>query len=175
MFLLSNGGWLYVSNAENDDVGEDWEEGYVGVIEFDKSGAVTGYCKLFSALHDNCGGGVTPWNSWISGEEAEDRQMIQVDPFDIMPPRYTSLGTLGKYESFGFDNETEVPTFYTTRDADAGLITRFTPDERGYECYLQSDDYDHWCTLEHGSLDYLYVNLDGTIEWTTDLMLAMTN
>lgn len=175
VFSLPTGGWIYVSNAENDEMGQDWELGGVGVIEFDPSGAVTGYRKLFSALHDNCGGGVSPWNSWVSGEEADDGRMIQVDPFGIKPPQYTSLGMLGKYESFAFDDETEIPTFYTTRDDDAGLVTRFTPDERGYECYLQVDDYDRWCTLENGNLDYLYVKQDGTIEWTTDLALAMQN
>jgi secreted PhoX family phosphatase len=85
------------------------------------------------------------------------------------------MGKLGKYESFAYDNETKVPTFYSTRDGDAGLITRFTPNQKGYECYSQLDDYDRWCTLEHGNIDYLITNQDGSIEWTTDLNRAMTN
>jgi len=40
---------------------------------------------------------------------------------------------------------------------------------------LQSDDYDRWCTLEHGDIDYLITKQDGSIEWTTNLNWAMTN
>jgi len=177
VFALNGGGWLYVSNAENEEIGESWNNGGVGLLEFDTNGEVIGYHKIVSGTVDNCGGGVSPWNSWISGEETEGGQMVQVDPYDIEPPRYTAVGSpnLGKYESFAYDDETEIPTFYSTRDDDAGLITRFTPDKTGYECYLQPDDYDRWCTLEYGDIDYLFVNQDGTVEWTTDLNLAMAN
>ena len=40
---------------------------------------------------------------------------------------------------------------------------------------MQPDNYDRWCTLEYGDIDYLITKQDGSIEWTTDLNWAMTN
>lgn len=105
VFPLDNGGWLYVSNAENEEVGSKWYEGGVGVLRFNKGGRIVGYRKLVSGTSNNCGGGATEWNSWISGEEVEGGQMIQVDPYGVQRWRYTAMGKLGKFESFAYDNE----------------------------------------------------------------------
>ena len=105
VFPLVNGGWLYVSNAENEEVGPYWNEGGVGVLRFNRGGRIVGYRKLVSGSSNNCGGGVTPWNSWISGEEVDGGQMLQVDPYGVKKWRYTAMGKLGKFESFAYDNE----------------------------------------------------------------------
>ena len=174
VFNVKDGGWLYVSNAENYDPGPAPTQGGVGVLEFGSNGEVVGYRKI-SGTFENCGGGMTPWGSWISGEEAKNGHVVQFDPYGIEPPRNTAMGDLGFYESFAYDDGTEIPTFYTTRDHEDGLITRFTPDQEGYACYVQSDSYKRWCTLDNGTIDYLYLHPDGSIEWITDLDLAKKN
>lgn len=112
VFPLKHGGWLYVSNAENDEVGPNWDEGGVGLLRFNRRGRVVGYRKLGSGASHNCGGGVTPWNSWISGEEVDGGQMSQFDPYGVQRWRYTAMGKLGKYESFAYDNEVSDAIFF---------------------------------------------------------------
>jgi secreted PhoX family phosphatase len=175
VFEVESGGWLYNSNAENDDPGTAWDQGGVGVLEFDLNGEVVGYRKIASGTRHNCGGGVTPWGSWISGEETGGGHAVQIDPHGVEPPRNTAMGDLGYYESFAFDDGTKIPTFYITRDHEDGLITRFTPNQEGYGCFLKSDSYERWCTLDYGTTDYLYLYSDGSIEWITDLDLAKSN
>lgn len=142
----------------------------MGAIEFDSNGKVVGYERITNYTSKNCGGGKTEWNSWISGEEVESGRFIQVDPFGNKPMEVLeSLGDLGWYESFAFDSKFGVPTFYTTRDHNHGIVTRFTPDERGIACYQQTNDYDRWCTLEYGTIDYLHLTEEGIVEFTDDL------
>ena len=57
-------GWYYVSNSERGS-----NNGGVGAIEFDSTGAVVGYEMLLTNVNRNCGGGVTWYGSWVSCEE----------------------------------------------------------------------------------------------------------
>lgn len=128
------------------------------------------------------GGGKTPWNSWVTCEEIIEDDYVgkvyQVDPSGEIPHRLTAMGGLGRYESFTYDATTEIPTFYVTRDMAKSVLTRFTPNATGMECYNQKDDAARWCTLENGSVDYLVTsggNESGTFNWTTDLEVAERN
>ena len=169
-FSLPDGGWLYVSNAENENVGTEWDDGGVGAIEFNADGEIVGYERIANWTSKNCGCGKTPWNSFISGEEIDDGRFVQVDPHGEKPMEVLeSLGSLGWYESIAYDDQTDVPTFYMARDHNHGIISRFTPDERGYACYTQPNDYDRWCTLDYGTIDYLYLKDDGIVDFTDDL------
>lgn len=85
------------------------------------------------------------------------------------------MGSLGYYESFAYDDGTLIPTFYATRDRKDGVLTRFTPDEAAMRCYLATNDYDRWCTLDSGSIDYLYLAEGNVVEWTTDEKKASEN
>lgn len=54
-------GWIYTSNSELSDGG-----GGVGSVFFDAEGRVTDYVRILRGTSRNCGGGATPWKTWIS-------------------------------------------------------------------------------------------------------------
>lgn len=103
--------------------------------------------------------------------------LLYVDSLGNRTHQLTAMGALGSYESFTCDESTLVPTFYVTRDEEDGVLSRFTPNAAGMECYNQVDDYDRWCTLEHGTVDYLLISGGpmGTFNWTTDYDAARSN
>ena len=177
VFSKRNGGWYYVSNAEDPKAGSNWDNGGVGAIEFNSNGNVVGYKRLVNSTKNNCGGGATPWNSWISCEEIDFGKNWQVDPRGNKVPTKTALGTLGNYESFAYDDSTPIPTFYVTRDFKNGVLTRFTPNSKGMECYKKTRDLDRWCTLEKGTLDFLLISggESGTFQWTKNQTKAQQN
>jgi len=182
VFEKDNGGWYYVSNSEIVQVGTCWNCGGVGAIEFDSSGEVIGYKRIANNLRKNCGGGKTPWNSWVTCEEIKTDDYVgkvyQVDPSGKRPHELTGLGELGLYESFTYDTSTTVPTFYVTRDAPYGVLTRFTLNDAGISCYNQAKDYDRWCTLNNGDIDYLLLSgpgETGTFTWTKNETAARDN
>jgi len=60
---LPGGEWVYISNSEDDD-----GNGGVYGVYFNKHGEVINYKTLLSGTTWNCGGGMTPWNTWVSCE-----------------------------------------------------------------------------------------------------------
>jgi hypothetical protein len=121
---------------------------------------------------------MTPWDSWVTCEEIVGGKVWQIDPEGkVKGKRRTALGTPGRYESFAYDTSTSVPTFYVTRDEPDGVLTRFTPNKQGMDCYRQSDRYKRWCTLEYGTLDYLVISggPNGKFKWTKNISEAKKN
>lgn len=86
-----------------------------------------------------------------------------------------ALGDHGWYESFAGDNGTMIPIFYITRDKEDDAVTRFTPDNAAYECYLKPNDYEWWCTLNSGSINYLFLARPDNVERITDYDKASQN
>jgi len=149
----TEGGYAYVVNSEKGD-----GDGGVYGIYFDKDGNVVEYKSLLTGTTDNCGGGLTPWNTWVSCEEYSDGQCWEVDPVRDAA-RVTKLGGKGgRYESVAVDNTNpDNPVFFTTEDDEEGCMRRFVARGNGWGA-LQSD----------GDTSFLNI-LDGcNFEWTDD-------
>lgn len=120
VFGKPGGGWVYVSNRE-------FLTGGVNAIEFDAGGNILrAYNILPGALTRlNCGGGVSPWNTWFSGEEFATGVVWECDPFGAEPPRrLRALGTF-KHEAVAVDPASN--TIYLTEDEPDGRFYRFLP------------------------------------------------
>ena len=167
------GGMIYVSNSENRNL----TEGGVGAITFDKNYNIIDYQMILKNTTANCGGGRTPWGSWISCEETRWGQAWQVDPTGRRPSRVITLGSdYGHFESFAYDiRNLDDAHFFITEDAPRGPIQRFTPHNPNWQ--------DPWNILYGtGDIHYLLLYPDdnetyytGRYEWTTDKNVARDN
>jgi len=166
----NDGGWIYVSNSEKRSTGK----GGVGAITFDKFGAVVDYRMVLSgSTKSNCGGGPTPWGSWISCEETDEGRNWQVDPTGQREPGIITLGNDGgRFESFAYDMHDDVvgAQFFVTEDEDDGALQRFRP-------YEDANWIDPWNVLYgNGTTDFLLLDPDeGTFSFTHDRDAAKEN
>ena len=171
------GGWIYASNSEAKIQGY----GGVGAITFDADGRVLNYQMVLQGTTMNCGGGKTPWDTWVSCEEWGDNetswgQIYQVDPSGQRDPELVTLGKEGgKWESFAYDiRDTQTPYFFVTEDVEDGALQRFLP---------QEVDWDSPWDMLHGdgTTEYLLLSPDdiqrvnGTFEWGTNKTEAQAN
>jgi len=72
----------------------------------------------------NCGGGRTPWNTWISCEERGGGEIFQVSPTGNGTRYPITLGEEGgAWESFAYDvRDLSQPRFFVTEDAERGAL-----------------------------------------------------
>ena len=174
----NEGGWIYVSNSEMrlTDLGGGPNMGGVGAITFDKRGRAIKYETILANTTWNCGGGRTPWGSWVSCEEQPGGNIYQVDPYGLRKGENMTLGSEGgTWESFTYDlrNMSE-PHFYITEDSPRGAIQRFTPNKVDWK-------KDPWKML-HGSGRIEYLKLipneqrtGGRYRWITRKVAARNN
>ena len=71
-----SGGWIYISNSERKK-----NEGSVGSIEFNTQGDIISAYSILTDSTQNCGGCVTPWNTWLSCEEVRNGIVWECDPY----------------------------------------------------------------------------------------------
>lgn len=113
-----NSGYAYLSNSE-----EGSGDGGVYGLYFDKDGQITEYKALLTGTTDNCGGGYTPWNTWVSCEEFSEGQCWQIDPISGEAKETELGGDGGRYESVAVDNRNPAnPVFFTTEDDSEGAL-----------------------------------------------------
>ena len=175
-FPSDSGGFYYSSNSEVGNGG-----GGVGVIEFDANGEVIDYYQTLVGTNRNCGGGPTPWKTWISCEESGHTGRVwQTDPSGARSAEQTNVVAFGgNYESFAFDDRYEIPRFFVTEDSSDGALVRYTPGPAGMACYNQTKDEDRWCTLHEAGGTYEYLRItagnSGTFTWTSSKYSANPN
>lgn len=170
---LNPGGWIYTSNSEAKQAGT----GGVGALTFNKNGKVIHYKMVLTGTTMNCGGGKTPFDTWVSCEEWGKRgQVWQVDPTGNREREKTVLGEGGgNFESFAYDvRDSSKPHFFVTEDANRGTLRRFTPSNPNWN--------KPWDMLHgNGTMEYLVLQPfslsqgRGRYKWVTDIGTGRNN
>lgn len=146
-FATNEGGWIYVSNCEQGN-----GKGGVGAIEFSARGEVVKAYSILTGTSRNCGGGPTPWGTWLSGEEVTEGKVWECDPSGKTPA--VMLPALGEFNHESLAVDTIHNVIYLTEDKADGRLYRFTPkDIADNGRYNLMDGELHVCRIISSSMD----------------------
>ena len=175
-FQSDDGGWTYLSNSEVG--GNQNPDGGVGKIKFNAFGEIQEYKMVLENTRMNCGGGKTPWGTWITCEEYKGTteipagQCFEVHPDDLWNARQTYLGGIegGKFESAAFDHrDMKRLKAFVTHDSSTGELRRFTPDSEVLENAIESSDFSQ-VLHKPGLIEYLVlIPSSNKFKWTKDI------
>jgi secreted PhoX family phosphatase len=112
-------GWIYVSNSEINP------SGGASAVTFSSTGAITGAYRILSGTRQNCAGGKTPWNTWLSCEEVSLGYVYETDPWGTSAAVQRPAMGRFKHEAAAADPVRKV--IYLTEDETNGRFYRFVP------------------------------------------------
>ncbi|MET9421223.1 alkaline phosphatase PhoX [Streptomyces sp. NPDC006540] len=116
-------GWIYVSNSEINP------SGGASAVRFSSTGAITGAYRILSNTRQNCAGGKTPWNTWLSCEEVSLGYVYEADPYGVNGSVQRPAMGRFKHEAAAADPVRKV--IYLTEDESNGCLYRFVPSTWG--------------------------------------------
>jgi uncharacterized protein len=144
-FPLPDGGWVLAVNSEVPGL----PQGGASSITFDRDGRITGARRILSGTTMNCAGGVTPWGTWLSGEETGSGQVWECDPLGEQPA--VARPAMGRFTHEAVCVDEANRQLYLTEDTANGCFYRFTPDR--------------YPDLSAGRLDVMLVDAAGRVSW----------
>ncbi|MFF7653668.1 alkaline phosphatase PhoX [Streptomyces sp. NPDC007983] len=139
-------GWIYVSNSEINP------SGGASAVTFNSSGTITGARRILSATRQNCAGGATPWNTWLSCEEVSLGYVYETDPWGVNAA--VRRDAMGKFKHEAAAADPVRKAIYLTEDETDGCFYRFVPAT--------------WGNLSSGTLQVLVAGTgtSGSFSWT---------
>ena len=99
-------------------------------IVFDKTGAIVDAYRILGGTSRNCSGGITPWRTYLSAEEAGVHgQVYECDPY--RPGQGVLRAGLGSFNHEAAVIDPATGYVYLTEDEIQGRLYRFVPTVRG--------------------------------------------
>jgi uncharacterized protein len=123
-YAAEDGGWVYVSNSE---VKISEGGGGVGAVRFDAQANIVAAYPILQRTGNNCAGGKTPWQTWLSCEEVDRGQVYECDPFGISAA--VVRPALGRFKHEAVAVDTDNGHLYLTEDEPDGCLYRFIPSQ----------------------------------------------
>jgi secreted PhoX family phosphatase len=146
-FAQDDGGWIHTVNSEV------FVPGAAGVsaIRYDADGYIVDAYEVLRGSVANCGGGPTPWGTFLSGEEwfSTGGFLWECDPTAATEPQAHAPMGIFAHEAAAVDPVRE--HVYMTEDQPDGRLYRYTPTA--------------YPDLSEGLLEVCVVADDGGVSW----------